>query len=66
MVVVVALPAPIRSGDWHDKPLKWEVIGPGNEVQRFSTKKWALRYASIRRRSPDYSTASRAFCLANI
>ena len=38
-------------GDWHDKPLKWEVKGPAAEVQNFSTKANAIMYAKIRRHS---------------
>jgi hypothetical protein len=26
-------------GDWHDAPLRYSVNGPGNECQKFSTKK---------------------------
>lgn len=45
-------------GDWHDKPLKWAVLGPAqNEVQKFSTKAEALKYKSVRFRSYDQQTA---------
>src|SRR3954469_16058189 len=29
-------------GDWHDKPTRYAVRGPGQECQKFSTKKDAL------------------------
>lgn len=45
------------AGDWHDKPLKWIVNGPSQEVQKFSTKKDAMRYASIRRKSASFAEA---------
>ena len=60
-VTVSKLATPYHDGDWHDTPLRWTVIGPGKEVQNFSTKKDALKFASIRRKSPDYATASREF-----
>lgn len=48
------------SGDWHDRPLRWAVYGPAIEVQKFSTKKDALLYKSLRRRLPA-NEAFRAF-----
>lgn len=44
---------PIYCGDWHDKPLRWAVVGPRDEQQNFETKKNAMKYASIRRRVSD-------------
>ena len=55
-IVVYAI-EPEHHGDWHDKPLRYSVRGPGAEVQKFSTKKEAQRYASIRRRSADRQAA---------
>lgn len=55
------LPEPIASGDWHDKPLKWTVIGPGDEVQNFRTKKDATTYARIRKTAPSFREAARIF-----
>jgi hypothetical protein len=45
------------SGDWHDKPLHWVVSGPAGEVQKFSTKKEARRYKSLRFQSYDQKIA---------
>ena len=50
-----------HQGDWHDKPLKWKAVGPGNEVQKFSTQKEATSYAKIRRQTKDFATALLAF-----
>jgi hypothetical protein len=47
-----------HSGDWHDKPLRWQVAGPGNELQKFPTKRWATFYAKIRRHSQKFGTDS--------
>lgn len=49
---------PQASGDWHDKLLKWAVYGPAvGEVQKFSTKKDAQKYKSLRFRSYDQKIA---------
>lgn len=55
------LARPIHEGDWHDTPLKWEVIGPGDELQRFSTRDDARRYRRIRRRSASFNEACNAY-----
>lgn len=55
------LPHPEHCGDWHDKPLRYSVQGPANEIQKFSTKKEAIRYRSIRRQSATQHEAIRAF-----
>jgi hypothetical protein len=60
-VKVQALPSPEHHGDWHDKPLKWIVLGPSKEAQKFATRKEAELYARIRRKSPNFNHASRAF-----
>jgi len=44
------LPSPIYSGDWHDKPHRWAVYGPGSEVSHFDTKANAQLYARLRRK----------------
>lgn len=49
-ITVASIP-PEHSGDWHDPALKYVVAGPGAEKQKFFTKKAALKYASLRRRS---------------
>lgn len=45
------------SGDWHDKPVRWAVIGPAAEVQKFSTRKAAEKYRVLRRRASDQKSA---------
>lgn len=60
-MVTISKIAPLFHGDWHDKPLRYEVRGPGVDLQRFSTKKDALRYASIRRKSADQNEACNRF-----
>lgn len=45
------------SGDWHDRPLRWSVTGPANEVQKFPTWKEARKYAVIRRAAKDQREA---------
>jgi hypothetical protein len=53
---VTKLVHPIHCGDWHDKPLRWNVIC-GSKNQMFSTKKDAVLYARIWRRAGDEMTA---------
>lgn len=53
--------APEASGDWHDKPSRYAVKGPGAEVQKFSTKKDAQKYASLRRKAATQTEAGDAF-----
>ena len=60
-VTVTKLERPEYAGDWHDKPLKWAAVGPGNEVQKFSTRRHAEKYASFRRRSFTESDAQTAY-----
>ena len=45
------------SGDWHDKPLRYIVTGPAGEVQKFSTRKDAERYKSLRFQSYNQKIA---------
>ena len=52
---------PEHYGDWHDKPVRYKVCGPGNELQKFCNKKDARLYKSIRLDSMDANTASRKF-----
>lgn len=59
--VVEKLPRPEPSGDWHDPPLKWKVVGPGDEVQKFSRKADADMYARIRGRRADQAAAVRDY-----
>jgi hypothetical protein len=46
------LPTPENQGDHHDKPFKYVVVGPGNERQKFSTKKAAQTYMRVRKQQP--------------
>jgi hypothetical protein len=48
---------PEHYGDWHDKPVRYSVTGPMSEVQKFSTKKDAMRYAARRRRAASQQGA---------
>lgn len=64
-ITVEKMESEVQSGDWHDKPLKWEVKGPGNERQMFSTKADASKYASIRRKSSSFNEACSTFGKAN-
>jgi len=53
-----------RCGDWHDKPVRYAVNGPRSECQKFSTKKDAQKYASVRRRHSDQLLAIKAYLAA--
>lgn len=61
-ITISQMPKPEASGDWHDKPLKWLVEGPGEERQKFSTKAWATLYKRCRKASSDANEATRNFC----
>jgi hypothetical protein len=61
MPTVQKMETRVYSGDWHDKPLCWEVLGPGSERQMFSTRAEARRYAAIRRESSCFQEACRRF-----
>jgi len=52
---------PEACGDWHDKPVRYAVHGPGTEVQKFSTKKNAQKYASLRRKAATQQEAGDAY-----
>jgi hypothetical protein len=62
-IIIEKLPHQERSGDWHDKPLRWRVAGPGSEAQKFSTKKEARSYKSIRQSSTEDKIAIRAYSM---
>ena len=62
-IYIVKLDGPEASGDWHDKPLKWKVCGPGSEVQKFSTKKDATEYKSARRDAESQQEAIHNYSL---
>ncbi len=49
------------SGDWHDKPLRYKVCGPGKEVQKFSTKRMAASYKSFRAHAKSATEAINNF-----
>jgi hypothetical protein len=44
-------------GDWHDKPVRWAVYGPAGEVQKFSSRKNAQKYKSLRVQSDNQKNA---------
>ncbi len=53
---------PIHSGDWHDRPGKWQVNGPESEMQTgFPTRKEAEMYAKCRRHSTSANEAGSKF-----
>ncbi len=43
---ILKLENPEHYGDWHDKPVRWNVVW-NNKNQKFTTKKDALTYARI-------------------
>lgn len=60
------LACPVHCGDWHDKPLKWQVNWPGHQLspngQRFSTKKDAITFARLwKKAGGDEMEAGREF-----
>ena len=59
-ITIIRIPTQ-ASGDWHDKPLRWAVNGPAGEVQKFSTRKEACRYKSLRFQSYDQKIAIEKF-----
>ena len=61
MIQITKLASPEYAGDWHDKPLRWLVTGPGAERQKFSTRAAARRYAKIRRNATSFAMASREY-----
>lgn len=63
-LIISKLPRPEHCGDWHDKPLRWQVAGPDRELQKFSTKKDAMLYRRIRKHARDFNEASTAFVMA--
>lgn len=60
-VTVTRMETPEHHGDWHDAPVKWQVKGPGKELQKFSTKKDATLYARIRRKCLTMNEACLAY-----
>lgn len=45
-IKVIKLDRPIQCGDWHDKPLRWEVASENQaNIQRFSNRKHAELFA---------------------
>ncbi len=47
--IIERLKSPLQVGDWHDKPVKWNVVW-NNKNQMFSRKKDAEAYAKIWRK----------------
>jgi hypothetical protein len=62
-LIINKLPNGILSGDWHDQPLRWEVVGPASERQMFATKRDATTYARMRRNSGTQQVAIRQFAM---
>lgn len=60
-ITITKLERPEHHGDWHDKPTRWAVHGPGTELQKFSTKAEAMLWKRIRKASPDFKTASTVY-----
>ena len=58
------LETPEHDGDWHDKPLRWIVLGPREEAQKFTTKKDAALWARIRRSSASFNEATNRYVAA--
>ena len=48
-IAVERLEDPRHGGDWHDKPLVWRTVGPGDELNYFRTKREATTFATCRR-----------------
>lgn len=61
IVTIEKLSTPIRSGDHHDKPLKWAVYGPAGEVQLFATKDNAKTYRRCRLSTKTLAEAARQY-----
>ena len=63
-IQIEKLPRPENWGDWHDKPVKWQVVSvPANplEVQKFTTRKEAELYRRIRLTTPSIRDAHNAY-----
>jgi hypothetical protein len=60
-ISISKLERPQYAGDWHDKPLRWSVKGPGSEEQHFSTRPDARLYARIRRGAETFREALSRF-----
>lgn len=60
-ITVTKLACEEHWGDWHDKPLRWSVNGPRSECQKFSTKREAMQYATLRSRSSSQFEAIKAY-----
>ena len=61
-IKVERMERPEASGDWHDAPSRWRVIGPNDELQKFSTRDNARVYARLRRQSVDTFEATHLYC----
>ena len=60
-ITITKLQHAIRSGDWHDAPLRWSVNGPLTERQLFATKRDATVYKRLRKTAKNDHQAQRAF-----
>jgi hypothetical protein len=59
ILTVAPLDPPIRSGDWHDRPLRWTVTGEDAITQHFHTKKDAKIWARCYGEAVNFCAASR-------
>jgi hypothetical protein len=53
-----------HDGDWHDAPLRWIVLGPADEAQKFSTRDQARLYARIRRSTTEQAIAINQYVIS--
>jgi len=60
-ITITKLSSPVHSGDWHDAPLKWAVLGPLTERQLFATKRDATIYKRLRKNAQNDFEATRAY-----
>ena len=60
-IIIEKLERPEHHGDWHDPLIRWGVYGPGNECQKFATKKSATLYARTRRQLASQIAAIHTF-----
>lgn len=66
---VYELPQPEQSGDWHDRPLRWAAVEPNADanlgIQKFSTRREACSYRTIRSKSSTAQEATRQWIAAS-
>lgn len=60
-IIISKLPHAEQSGDWHDKPLRWQAAGPGSELFKFATKAGAQLWRKCRRMAGTQAGAMTLF-----